>query len=124
MSLPVLAALVVVGVGLIVTLASLAIFLNLLFAFRRVGASYETITLPKTLVTGGLYRWSRNPGYLDLVLLGVGIAIGFDNLWILILMIPAVVIVRQEAILKEEALLESAFGEQYRQYKAHVRRWL
>ncbi len=111
-------------VGLLVTLAALAAFLHLLFAFRRVGASYETISLPKTLVTSGLYRWSRNPGYVDLVVLGIGIAIGFDNMWIIFLMIPAIIIVRQEAVLKEEALLEEAFGEEYRQYKARVRRWL
>ena len=98
--------------------------LHLLFAFRRVGASYETISLPKTLVTGGLYRWSRNPGYVDLVVLGIGIAIAFDNMWVVFLMIPAIVIVRQEAVLKEEALLEATFGAEYRQYKARVRRWL
>jgi protein-S-isoprenylcysteine O-methyltransferase Ste14 len=110
--------------GLIVTLAALVAFLHLLFAFRRVGASYETVSLPKTLVTGGLYRWSRNPGYVDLIVLGIGIAIFFDNWWVIILMVPAIVIVRQEAILKEEALLEAAFGDEYRQYKARVRRWL
>ncbi len=113
-----------VVVGLIVTLATLAAFLHLLLAFRRVGAAYETISLPKTLVTGGLYRWSRNPGYVDLVVLGIGIAIAFDNMWVIFLMIPAIVIVRQEAILKEEALLEAAFGAEYRQYKARVRRWI
>lgn len=111
-------------VGLVLALAALAAFLHLLFAFRRVGASYETISLPKTLVTSGLYRWSRNPGYVDLIVLGIGIAIGFDNMWVIFLMIPAIIIVRQEAILKEEALLEAQFGEEYRQYKARVRRWL
>jgi protein-S-isoprenylcysteine O-methyltransferase Ste14 len=112
------------AIGLILTLAALAIFLHLVFAFRRTGSSYDTITTPKTLITGGLFRWSRNPGYVDLVLLGIGIAVFFDNMWVVILMIPAIVIVRQEAILKEEALLKATFGEEYRHYKARVRRWI
>lgn len=111
-------------IGGIVVVASLAVVPFLFLAFRRAGTAYETVTMPRALVTTGLFRWSRNPGYVDLIALGIGLTIFFDNLWVLILMVPATVIMRQETILKEEAVLERQFGKEYRQYKARVRRWI
>ena len=110
--------------GAILSLATLAIALYLAIVFVRGGSSFNTTKIPKKLITGGLLRWSRNPAYVDLVVLGIGITLMFDNLWVLILMIPAVAVLQREVILKEEALLDGLFGEEYRQYKARVRRWL
>jgi len=111
-------------VGGILIVATLAVVPYLFITFHRAGSSYETLTLPKALVTNGLYRFSRNPGYVDLIVLGIGIAAFCDNMWVVVLMILAAAIIRQEAVLKEEAMLESTFGEEYRRYKARVRRWL
>lgn len=111
-------------VGGVLILAALAVIPFLFLAFHRAGSEYDIRKAPKALVTEGLFRWSRNPGYVALTVLGAGVAILFDNLWIVLLTIAAAVIVRQEVILKEEALLEREFGEEYRQYKARVRRWL
>ena len=110
--------------GAILILGPLAVIPHLFTLFRRAGSEYDIRKVPKGLVTEGLFRWSRNPGYVALIVLGVGVAILFDNLWVLLLIVPATIIVRREVVLKEEALLEREFGEKYRRYKSRVRRWI
>ena len=121
LGLPAGPRMVIGGLLVVVTLAAIPYFF---LRFHRAGTTFETFSMPKTLVTDGLFRWSRNPGYIDLIVLGIGIAVFFDNVWVVFLMIPAIILVRQEVILKEEAILESLFGDEYRRYKARVRRWL
>ncbi len=76
------------------------------------------------LVQRGPYRFSRNPLYLALILLFIGIAAWCNALWILLLLIPAVVVLQLGVIRREEAYLERRFGAAYRAYRARVRRWL
>lgn len=76
------------------------------------------------LVTSGIYRWTRNPMYLGLALLYAGIAILFDSLLALVLLVAVIAIVQSYVISREEAYLERAFGDEYRAYKARVRRWV
>jgi protein-S-isoprenylcysteine O-methyltransferase Ste14 len=80
--------------------------------------------VPKRLVTEGAFGYSRNPGYLGLIILGIGVAILFDNPWTLLALVPAVFVIHREVILKEEEILERDFGDEYRAYKARVRRWI
>ena len=44
--------------------------------------------------------------------------------WVLILALPLFLILRYGVVAREEAYLERRFGDAYRDYKAHVRRWL
>jgi protein-S-isoprenylcysteine O-methyltransferase Ste14 len=75
------------------------------------------------LVTGGVYRFTRNPMYLSLTLLLAGLGLFFANLW-LVLLAPAMLLYFQERVVKrEEAYLTARFGEAYLAYKARVRRW-
>jgi protein-S-isoprenylcysteine O-methyltransferase Ste14 len=96
-----------------------------LFAlFRRANSKYDVRDVPKGLVTEGPFRISRNPGYVAMVVMSIGIALLLDNPWILPAIVPAVLVIRYEVIAKEEAILEREFGGDYRRYKARVRRWL
>jgi protein-S-isoprenylcysteine O-methyltransferase Ste14 len=77
-----------------------------------------------TLVTGGPFRHSRNPGYLSFAMIYAGIAALRNSLWA-ILLLPAVLAMMQRTIIaKEERYLERRFGEEYLRYKGRVRRWL
>jgi protein-S-isoprenylcysteine O-methyltransferase Ste14 len=102
----------------------LAVVPSLFAAFRRANSKYDVREVPKGLVTEGLFRYSRNPGYVGMIVLSIGIAILFDNLWIIVFLVPAIAILRQEVVLKEEAILEREFGDDYRSYKSRVRRWV
>jgi protein-S-isoprenylcysteine O-methyltransferase Ste14 len=75
------------------------------------------------LVTVGPFRYSRNPIYMALTLLDVGVALLINALWILLLVIPAVLVLRYGVIAREEAYLTRKFGDAYRQYTTQVRRW-
>jgi protein-S-isoprenylcysteine O-methyltransferase Ste14 len=88
----------------------------------------KTAILPhhetKSLITRGPYSISRNPIYTGLTLLYVATSILLATLWPLLLLPVLVLILRFGVIGREEVYLERLFGDEYRQYRAKVRRWL
>ena len=92
--------------------------------FHRAGTSMVPIKPSAALVVSGPYRLTRNPMYLSLLCLYLAVALWFDVVWALILVPLVVLAVQRLAISKEERYLEQKFGDAYRQYRAHVRRWI
>ena len=91
--------------------------------FIRAGTNIPTHLPATALVTGGLYRFSRNPIYLGLTLVYLGLTLGFASFACMVLL-PAVLAVMQIGVIyREERYLEAKFGEAYRSYKSRVRRW-
>lgn len=93
--------------------------------FRRDGAEIiPSSEAHSTLVVGGPYRFTRNPMYLGLVVIGIGAALfaGTGPMWL----VPIVVFVLDNFLIIpfEERSMERAYGDAYRQYKARVRRWI
>ena len=110
--------------GAVLILASIAIMPPVLLRFRRAGTTLNVHKAASALITDGPYRFSRNPIYVSLTLLYVGLGAFFNNAWILILVAPVLLIMDRWVIRKEERHLEEKFGEAYRQYKSVVRRWI
>ena len=79
---------------------------------------------PSKLMEDGLFAVSRNPIYVAMALLLLGSGLATGQLWALIIVPLFIVLVQQVWIVKEEANLEDAFGQIYRNYKMRVRRWL
>ncbi|MDF1754245.1 MAG: isoprenylcysteine carboxylmethyltransferase family protein [Verrucomicrobiales bacterium] len=77
-----------------------------------------------SIVETGVYRFTRNPLYLSLGILQLGLGLVLDRLTIVIGSIVFFIVVRQVAVLKEEAYLEKKFGESYLAYRERVRRWI
>lgn len=92
--------------------------------FHRAGTSVPTHTPTTAVVTHGLYALSRNPIYVALTVIYLGIAFAADNAWILIFLAPVLLVMQIGVIHREERYLERKFGEDYRRYKERVRRWL
>jgi protein-S-isoprenylcysteine O-methyltransferase Ste14 len=71
------------------------------------------------LVTSGPYSKIRHPGYLGLVLIYFGFALGFAVVWLLI---PAVIftILTYLTAIKEEGFLKERFGKEYEEYARQV----
>ena len=83
-----------------------------------------TIKSAHSLQTTGIYTISRNPMYVGLLLLYLGLSFLMGNWWNLILL-PVLVFSIQEYIIKrEESYLTRRFGEKYVDYTVKVRRWL
>jgi len=92
--------------------------------FRRARTNITTFRPTTALVTDGLYRYSRNPIYLGLAALYLGLALLAGSWWGIILLPALLAVIRHVVIAREEAYLERKFGDAYRAYKARVRRWI
>ena len=94
-----------------------------LICFWRAHTSPLPIRPSTTLVITGPYRFIRNPMYLSLFFLYVGLALRFGTVWALIVLPVATVIIRYYIIAREEKYLERRFGTEYLDYKVRVPRW-
>lgn len=92
--------------------------------FSRAGTPVPSNQPVRALVTTGIHGLTRNPIYLGMLLLYAGIGMAARSPWILILVLPLVIVLRYGIVAREERYLERRFGDAYRDYKAHVRRWL
>jgi protein-S-isoprenylcysteine O-methyltransferase Ste14 len=110
--------------GGVLILLGLAVVMACGLVFHRAGTSVPTQTPTTALVIRGLYRYSRNPIYIGLSLVHLGVAVAVDSPWIAATLPIVLIVIRYGVIAREEAYLEAKFGQSYRDYKARVRRWL
>ncbi|MEP6748930.1 MAG: isoprenylcysteine carboxylmethyltransferase family protein [Bacteroidota bacterium] len=96
-------------------------------SLRQFFYSKNTLILIKpafSLQTGGIYNITRNPMYVGLAFIYLGVSCFIGNWWNIILF-PLLLVIVQERIIKcEEKYLERRFGTEYISYKTKVRRWL
>src|SRR5882724_3306695 len=113
-----------VATGALLFVAGAAMMLAAAGLFRRLGTNVPP-SQPTTLIaTTGPYRWTRNPMYLGMALIYAGLAIGFDGPIAFALLPLVLIAIQTQVIAREERYLETKFGDDYRRYKAEVRRWL
>jgi len=92
--------------------------------FVKAGTAIKPFEESSRLVVAGPYRWSRNPIYLGMaiILLGIGLALGTLTPFAII---PLFVwLIQKHFIAHEEAMLDKSFGAAYAEYKKRIRRWL
>jgi len=93
-------------------------------ALRAAGTNVNP-SLPTTaIVTSGPFRFSRNPLYMALTLLYLGLALAVNTWWGIVVLVPLLILMHRGVVLREERYLEAKFGESYRQYCSKVRRYL
>ena len=110
--------------GAIVFVVALALAAWAIVTITRAGSNVPTNLPTTTIVESGPYRFSRNPIYLGMFLGLIGLAIAFDNLWLLMMLVLFALVIHYGVVAREEAYLERKFGEVYRGYRSRVRRWL
>jgi protein-S-isoprenylcysteine O-methyltransferase Ste14 len=103
---------------------ALVLFAWAIATMTRAGSNVPTSLPTTTIVETGPYRFTRNPIYLGMFLGLVGLAIAFDSLWLLAMLVPFAFLIRYGVVAREEAYLEGKFGDVYSHYRARVRRWL
>lgn len=114
---PLVLALVVVG--LLFDLSGLVVFLR-----QRTTINPLRPERASSLVTGGVYRITRNPMYVGLCCLLLAWALFLWSPWTLLGPVLFVAWITRLQIVPEERELERKFGDDYRAYRARVRRWL
>jgi len=110
--------------GAIAAAAFLGLGLWSVVLFRRSGQNENPWKPTPAIVERGPFRITRNPMYLQMVLVCIGFAVMLWNVWILLLTPLCAWVLHRFAILPEEEYLEARFGDSYRNYKRRVRRWL
>jgi protein-S-isoprenylcysteine O-methyltransferase Ste14 len=78
----------------------------------------------RAILDRGPFRVSRNPLYLGLIALAVGLALLSPSFWALVSVPVGIVALWWGAIVPEEHYLTAKFGAEYDAYRARVRRWL
>jgi protein-S-isoprenylcysteine O-methyltransferase Ste14 len=94
------------------------------FDFIKSKNTVITVKPATSLQTTGIYSISRNPMYVGLILIYLGLTFQFGNWWTLILLPLLIATVNYLIILPEERYLTRAFGDDYINYKKKVRRWI
>lgn len=108
-----------VGVGAMIDIISF-------LAFRRAKTTVTPLAPEKasSLVVTGLYRFTRNPMYLGLLLILIGVALLLGSLANAVVLIAFTAYITAFQIKPEEERLAQVFGAQYLSYMQNVRRWI
>lgn len=111
-------------VGYAFAIAGAALIAASLGLFRRYGTRPEPWQPASTLIQSGIYRYSRNPMYLGMLCLSMGLSIFFESIAAGLLVAGVGIFIDRFVIAREEAYLSRQFGSGYHGYKRQVRRWL
>ncbi|MCC6298264.1 MAG: isoprenylcysteine carboxylmethyltransferase family protein [Anaerolineales bacterium] len=111
-----------IGLGL----AGIGFVLGVLsaFAFFKARTTLNPHGTVSSIVSSGIYRFTRNPIYLGMAFMLVGFPLAFGNVWGIPLTLAFVPLMNKLVIEHEEAYLAQKFGEAYTGYKSRVKRWL
>ena len=112
-------------VGLFIFLAGLCIMIHCVVRFAMDGLGTLSPADPtRRLVVSGLYKYSRNPMYVGVLLLLMGEIVFTQSWYLCFYSIGVFVLFHTFIIFREEPRLKKDFGQDYEVYKKKVRRWI
>jgi protein-S-isoprenylcysteine O-methyltransferase Ste14 len=112
-----IAGFVFVGVGIVLAFSAVGVF-------RKTKTTIVPHETPSTLVISGPYRFTRNPMYVSLTLVYLGVAGTRNEIWPVIVLPLVLAYINFLVIPIEEKNLRGAFGDEYQKYGERVGRWL
>lgn len=110
-------------IGVAGLIGGIALIGAALARFRKAGTRPEPWQPASRFVAEGAYRRTRNPMYLGMALVQLGIGLALLSLGTLLTLPAAMLAIRLYVIRREEAYLHRRFGDEYRRYQAQVPRW-
>ena len=112
------------GIGIILIMAGVSIFITAISIFAEADETLKPDTPSHQLLKSGPFTRSRNPIYLGMMFFGVGLGFATLNAWIILTTILTGLILHFLVILPEERYLSEQFGAEFNDYKKEVRRWI
>jgi protein-S-isoprenylcysteine O-methyltransferase Ste14 len=112
------------ALGGVIVCAGVALIAWAVGLFRRTGQDPAPWKPSPSMIANGPYRFTRNPMYVGMTLVQLGVGVAVNDLWIALLAPVALLGVHFIAVLPEEAYLSERFGGDYETYRAAVRRYL
>ena len=110
--------------GIVLCVAGLVVIRSAARSMWKARTSMIPFRPTTAIVCEGVFQLTRNPMYLGMVVIYVGIALLIRSPWALVLLPLVVLGVDRLVIAKEERYLAGKFGEPYLSYKSKVRRWI
>lgn len=110
--------------GPLAILVALVIWVAAVIQLRRARTTIQPYKPTTAIVESWPYSFSRNPIYLAMALMYVGISLLFNALWPLLLLPLVLIVIQRGVIEREERYLDGKFGSDYIDYKSRVRRWV
>jgi len=111
-------------IGGVISVLGAGLVASGILGFLRAGNDPEPWKRDAVFVSSGLYRFTRNPMYLGMVLVQLGVACFAQSIGGLLSVPLAILLIDRFVIAREERHLRATFGEQYSQYCQRVRRWI
>jgi len=109
--------------GLPVAAAGLGLGAWFAATMRSAGTPVDPRHAPTTIVTGGPFAHTRNPGYAGLALIYAGASLAAGRRWPLVLLPGVLAAIDRGVVRREEVYLRERFGQPYEQYLRAVPRW-
>ena len=109
------ALLIVFGLGVILIARS---------KMQKAQTNIEPWKPTNAIISDGIYSYSRNPIYVSLILIYLGVASIFNAVWLLPPLALVLIAMQYGVILREERYLKTKFGDEYSGYMKNVRRWI
>jgi protein-S-isoprenylcysteine O-methyltransferase Ste14 len=107
-----------------IILVGLVFMLAAVIQLRRARTALMPYRPTTAIVERWPYSFSRNPIYLAMAIVYIGISIFFNTIWPFLLLPLIMLVMHRGVIEREERYLEQKFGSQYVDYRLRVRRWL
>ena len=105
-------------------MVALVLFLAAVLEFRRARTTIVPHQMPNALITGGIFKFTRNPIYLADILALAGLALIWGSVPGLVLVPVLGVLLQKRFILPEEERLTETFEEAFEEYARGTRRWV
>jgi protein-S-isoprenylcysteine O-methyltransferase Ste14 len=110
--------------GVVIIVVALVLMLAAVIQLRRARTALMPYRPTTAIVERWPYSFSRNPIYLAMAIVYIGISIFFNTIWPFLLLPLIMLVMHRGVIEREERYLEQKFGSQYVDYRLRVRRWL
>lgn len=121
---PILPKTVSIVAGVLFALAGIVFIVLPIAQMRRARTNVHPWKPTTAIVDDGVYAFSRNPIYLGMTLIYLGVSFLFNSFWFLPPLALVLFVVHNGVILREEKYLTRKFGDEYLNYKSRVRRWI
>ena len=113
-------------ISILILLIGMLILINPIFKFIKSKTTIDPIKFKKVnkLIISGIYKYSRNPMYLGLLMIVISTSIFFLNIFSITSPLLFYCWINRFQIKREEIFLTEKFGEEYMSYKIKTRRWI
>ena len=110
--------------GIILTIAAILLFVKSIRIFNLRKEKIHPRSISTQIFKDGPFQFSRNPIYLAMFVLVIGVGLTLNSFWFLYSGLVVAIMIHYGVIIPEENYLEKEFGKDYLEYKKTVRRWL